>query len=213
MVPEDFKNTITYFDLDGDGKLNYHDFLQIILPCDDAYLRAAVTQRPNNEMPRNEFLPMRVERALSQLLFKEARLHLKADIMKRNLENQYDFNILKAFRAVDDWSYSYIDQNNLKRFLRNTGHISTKQELIAILRRFDMDGDAKINFKEFELGMKSTLTIFGGAKKKQRPKSSTNPSQRLTNTASKASIPRSRNQRSVTPTKPSMGTPRIKSAN
>jgi len=35
------------------------------------------------------------------------------------------------------------------------GHVATKQELVAILRRFDMDGDAKINFKEFELGVKS----------------------------------------------------------
>ena len=43
MVPEDFCNTIRYFDLDGDGKLNYHDFLQMLLPCDDAYLRAAVS--------------------------------------------------------------------------------------------------------------------------------------------------------------------------
>ena len=110
--------------------------------------------------------------------------------MKRNLENAYDFNILKAFRAIDDWSYSYIDQSNLKRFLRNTGHVSTKQELIAILRRFDMDGDAKINFKEFEMGMKSTLTVFGEPKKKKRPKSSNNPSQRLTQTASKANLSR-----------------------
>jgi len=30
-----------------------------------------------------------------------------------------------------------------------------------------MDGDAKINFKEFELGMKSTLSVFGQPKKKQ----------------------------------------------
>jgi len=73
--------------------LNYHDFLQILLPCDDAYLRAAVSQRPNNELPRNELLPMRVERALSQLIFKEVRLHLKADLMKRALENSYDFSI------------------------------------------------------------------------------------------------------------------------
>ena len=29
------------------------------------------------------------------------------------------------------------------------GHVSTRQEIIAILRRFDMDGDAKINLKEF----------------------------------------------------------------
>lgn len=52
------------------------------------------------------------------------------------------------------------------------GHLSTKQELIAILRRFDMDGDAKINMSEFALGMKSSLTIF--AKKSaggKRPRS------------------------------------------
>jgi len=34
---------IKYFDLDGDELLNYHDFLQMVLPCDDAYLRAAVS--------------------------------------------------------------------------------------------------------------------------------------------------------------------------
>ena len=52
------------------------------------------------------------------------------------------------------------------------GHLSTKQELIAILRRFDMDGDAKINMSEFALGMKSSLTIFPKKGGKPRPKSS-----------------------------------------
>ena len=41
---------------------------------------------------------------------------------------------------------------------------------MGILRRFDMDGDAKINMTEFSLGMKSSLTIY--AKKMKRPKSS-----------------------------------------
>lgn len=39
----DFKQMIRYFDLDSDEMLNYHDFLQMLLPCDDAYLRAAVS--------------------------------------------------------------------------------------------------------------------------------------------------------------------------
>lgn len=114
---------------------------------------------------------MRVERALSQLLFKEVRMHLKADIMKRALENAYDFSVQKAFRAIDDWSYGYVDSSNLKRFLRSMGHISTKQDLISILRRFDMDGDAKINMAEFALGIKSNLTTFA-KKGGKRPKSS-----------------------------------------
>jgi len=52
---------------------------------------------------------MRVERALSQLLFKEVKLQLKADQIKRNIENSYDFTFKKAFQAIDDWNYNYID--------------------------------------------------------------------------------------------------------
>lgn len=109
LEPEDFNSMIAYFDLDQDKKLNYHDFLQILLPCDDTYLRAAATQRPNNDIPKCEFLPMRVERALSQLIFKEVRFHLKSDQLKRNLESSYDFTFKKAFTAIDDWTYGYLD--------------------------------------------------------------------------------------------------------
>ena len=36
---------------------------------------------------------MRVERALSQLIFKEVRMHLKADLLKRTLESSYDYTV------------------------------------------------------------------------------------------------------------------------
>jgi hypothetical protein len=45
--------------------INNCSFLQILLPCDDAVLRAEATQRPNIKVVKEEFLPMRVERALS----------------------------------------------------------------------------------------------------------------------------------------------------
>lgn len=53
LEPNDFKSMIQYFDLDFDQKLNYHDFIQILLPCDDTFLRAAATQRPSNEIAKN----------------------------------------------------------------------------------------------------------------------------------------------------------------
>lgn len=31
---------VKYFDSDDDGYLNFQDFLQMLMPCDDAYLRA-----------------------------------------------------------------------------------------------------------------------------------------------------------------------------
>ena len=84
-----------------------------------------------------------------------------------------------AFQQIDDWSYGWLDKSNLKRFLRKLEYFATKTELVAILRRFDMDGDAKINYKEFEIGIKSRLTTYGGkcdkvrrqTAKKERPKS------------------------------------------
>jgi hypothetical protein len=35
------------------------------------------------------------------------------------------------------------------------GHLASKQELIAIIRRVDTDGDAKINLGEFNEGIRS----------------------------------------------------------
>jgi hypothetical protein len=64
----------------------FYSFLQILLPCDDAFLRAAATQRPNYKLGRNEYLPMRVEKALTNLLIKELKLQMKAENIKRNLE-------------------------------------------------------------------------------------------------------------------------------
>jgi len=88
------------------------------------------------------------------------------------------------------------------------GHVATKQELIAILRRYDIDGDAKINYKEFELGLRSSLTTFGPVEKKKRPKSSTIYSSipsKLTRSRSLSNIsgktPRKRRQRDHTPLK------------
>ena len=75
-----------------------------------------------------------------------------------------------------------------------------------------MDGDAKINFKEFELGMKSTLNVFGEVpRKKKRPKSGVNISNKLVSTVAKS--PNIQRNMAVTPRKSSLSnTPRIKSA-
>ena len=37
------------------------------------------------------------------------------------------------------------------------GHLASKQEIVAILRRFDLDGDAKINMKEFGEAIRTQL--------------------------------------------------------
>ena len=102
---------------------------------------------------------MRVEKALTNLIMKEVKLQMKAENMKRVLEATYDFKVQAAFKAIDDWSYQYIDEKNLRRFLRNSGYLASKQELIAAIRRIDTDGDAKINFDEFSEGIRSQFSL------------------------------------------------------
>ena len=53
------------------------------------------------------------------------------------------------FRAIDDWNYKFIDQINLKRFLVKVCLLPNDALILAIIRRIDLDADAKLNVREF----------------------------------------------------------------
>lgn len=65
------------------------------------------------------------------------------------MASRYDYSLEILFKSVDDWNYKYIDQINLKRFLIKCGVLPTDNLLLAIIRRMDLDADAKLNLKEF----------------------------------------------------------------
>jgi Ca2+-binding EF-hand superfamily protein len=54
--------------------------------------------------------------------------------------------VRRAFKAIDQYGYNYLNEGNIRMFLRKMGHQVLKPELVAIIRRFDIDGDAKITF-------------------------------------------------------------------
>ncbi len=43
MFEQECNYLVKYFDSEFRGVLNYNDFMQVLLPCNDAYLRAAAT--------------------------------------------------------------------------------------------------------------------------------------------------------------------------
>lgn len=47
---------------------------------------------------------------------------------------------------MDELGYKFINEANMKIFLRKMGHQVIKKEIVAILRRLDLDGDSKISF-------------------------------------------------------------------
>lgn len=94
-------------------------------------------------------MPFDVERALAKLVHKELKLARKQEQVKQELSSRYDFDVERLFREVDDWNYKYVDHKNLKRYLNKMGIAASDQNVIAIIRRFDLDADAKLNIKEF----------------------------------------------------------------
>lgn len=73
---------VKFFDSDEDGRLNYPDFMQMVLPCDNPSLRATATQRPNAYINKFDYLTLDVERDLTKLLMAEIELHKKSEIIK-----------------------------------------------------------------------------------------------------------------------------------
>ena len=120
--------------------------MSIVLPCANSYMRAEVTQRPSKKTNRYEKLDTIIERELAILLAKEIDFQLKLEGLKQELERYPKFNIRHCFKAIDYLNYKVIDELSLRRFLKRVGHNPVKKELVNIMRRFDLDGDAKISF-------------------------------------------------------------------
>ena len=102
-------------------------------------------------------MPFEVERLLAKLLQSELKLARESERMKQELAARYDYNLVHLFKCVDDINYNYVDAKNLKRFLIKMGIFPNDNLLIAILRRFDLDADAKLNQTEFNEGIQPQL--------------------------------------------------------
>ena len=66
---------VKFFDSDEDGKLNYTDFMQVLLPCDNPDLRAEATQRQNYYIGKYDYLTLDLEREVTKLIELEIKLH------------------------------------------------------------------------------------------------------------------------------------------
>ena len=69
--------------------------------------------------------------------------------MRKDLEKRHDFSTYACFRAVDDKNEGDIIPDNIRSFFKNNGYYPTEDEVVAIVRRLDVDADAKINYAEF----------------------------------------------------------------
>lgn len=115
--------------------------MEVVLPCDDLYMRSVVTQRPSGHCPSYERLPFTVEKQLANLLTKEIEFHKVVEMGKYDLRRLFDWTNLKAFNSVDSRRMGFLDYTSIMNFCRMNGFMASESEIIAIVRRLDIDAD------------------------------------------------------------------------
>ena len=124
-------------------------FMEVVLPCDDLYMRSVVTQRPSYDCPPSQCLSFTVEKELALLLQKEVEYHKAIEILKVQLKRRVDWTDLKAFNSVDVQREGFLTFGNMMHFLRLNGMRAQEGEVIAIIRRLDIDADQRITYEEW----------------------------------------------------------------
>ena len=74
-------------------------------------------------------------------------------MLKQDLLTAYDFNMDACYKVIDDCNFGFIDTSNLKRFLVKCCIYASDALLISIIRRMDLDADARLNKREFNDGI------------------------------------------------------------
>lgn len=140
---------VKFFDSDGNSKLSFQEFIQMLLPCEDNVLRNITIDRPSIRVGRFERLPRDIEEGIVTILVKEVELERRLEMLKRDLYVGLDYSVMAAFRSIDRANTGSITTVNLGGFMRDHGHFASETELLAIVRRLDTDGDACISYSEW----------------------------------------------------------------
>jgi Ca2+-binding EF-hand superfamily protein len=133
--------------------------MQILLPCEDQYLRTTASQRPTYNVSRYDKLLSSLEREVVTLFEREISYHVRIEKSKRDLALRYDWTARAAFESVDSLRDYVLTHRTIQSFLRVNGFVANDGEVIAIIRRLDSDGDNKITLEEFSEGVRLAVPI------------------------------------------------------
>jgi Ca2+-binding EF-hand superfamily protein len=124
------------YDTNGDGKLNFTEFSNMMMPVSKEY-SALLTDRPDFYMARN--MP------ISQFFNSDTRYQLRAlwsqmfateracEVLRVSLRNRPYFNIKHAFSYIDGNIDGFLALEDLREYLANNGFFSTERELIGLM--------------------------------------------------------------------------------
>lgn len=133
--------------------------MQVLLPCEDQFLRTTSTQRPTYNVPRYERLVTSLEREVVTLLERELNYHVRVEKARRDMSLRYDWSTRGAFETIDALREYGLNHRNIQSFLRLNGFYASDGEVISMIRRIDADGDNRVTFEEFNDAVRPSIPV------------------------------------------------------
>jgi len=140
---------VKYFDSTNKGTLKFEDYIQILLPWANDYLRSLAAERKPRNSASCQMLSDTVKNELFNLLYKEIEYHRDAETCKIELNKWQDYSPGEAFEMIDYTRQGYIDFISFEKFFKVNGFNATESDVNSIIRRMDVTADARISFNEF----------------------------------------------------------------
>jgi len=157
------KTLINHYRAPISPNIKYKQFLEIVLPRENADLRAFITQRECFDIKKGEYLSYDTELALASLLKQEINIFSDLEDEKSRLDG-LGLSPGRIIFEVDKKNSKDLNFQNLKEFLGDSGIAAFDNELISFLRRVDRDDDGVINLHELERFLKLFDTTREGNK-------------------------------------------------
>jgi Ca2+-binding EF-hand superfamily protein len=148
VTEKELEMLVKYFDSLQSDKLNLDDYVQVLLPCSNDYLRTVAS----NRRLTGSAVSKEVSTQLRKLFEKECEFH--RTILKTKTEiAEFKMDPLSIFKMIDTGNKGYLDGPAIDSFLRSLEYSPSKTDLNSIIRRFDVTADARISFNEFVEGI------------------------------------------------------------
>ena len=86
---------------------------------------------------------------MARVINKEIDFFRKSELLKEDLVSRYDFNFVDAFKTTDVDRISFLTHDTIYFFLKRNNVIVTDDDVLAIIRRIDIEGEGKITYSAF----------------------------------------------------------------
>lgn len=140
---------IKEYDANQDENLDFEEFCRMFLPSTNPIMKEIAINRSSIKERNQGALSNKVQVQLSEHIELELKLVKIKNEIKRQLLQKQDFTKANYFNLISN-SKDKITVPDLINFIRKFGKANPrKEELEAILRRCDHEGDQLISYSEF----------------------------------------------------------------